>query len=99
MAQDSGTMIVTYAKLDEAARHIKTQADRLDQSLEAIQAKIRTVSDLWEGEAREAYNTAQAEWDKEARAVHTALLQISRAVQDASPAYQGGDKRAAANFL
>ncbi|MBT2506950.1 WXG100 family type VII secretion target [Streptomyces sp. ISL-98] len=99
MAQNDGTMIVTYAALDSAAGDIKSQADKLDQSLGAIKAKIAEVSELWAGEAREAYNAAQAEWDKEARAIHTSLLQISRAVQDAAPAYQAGDKRAAANFM
>ncbi|MFF2524594.1 WXG100 family type VII secretion target [Streptomyces sp. NPDC087420] len=98
MAQNDGTMIVTYTRLDDAARDIKTQADRLDQSLKAIQAKIRSVSDLWEGEAREAYNGAQAKWDKDAMAIHTALLQISRAVQEAAPAYKAGDQKAASNF-
>ena len=98
MAQNDGTMIVTYTSLEQAAGDIKKQADKLDGSLKAIQAKIRSVSDLWEGEARTAYNEAQARWDKEAMAIHTALLQIARAVQDAAPAYQAGDKKAAANF-
>ncbi|MFE9883399.1 WXG100 family type VII secretion target [Streptomyces scopuliridis] len=98
MANDDGTMIVTYASLDAAAGDIRKQADKLDRSLDAIQAKIRSVSDLWEGEAREAYNIAQADWDRKAKEIHTALLQISRAVQEAAPAYKAGDKRSAANF-
>lgn len=98
MAINDGTMLVTYSSLNEASSTIKAQADRLDQSLEAIQAKIRSVSDLWAGEAREAYNTSQAEWDKDAKGIHTALLQISKAVADAAPAYQAGDRKAAANF-
>ncbi|MFJ2111014.1 MULTISPECIES: WXG100 family type VII secretion target [unclassified Streptomyces] len=98
MAQDDGTMIVTYAKLEEAAQAINQQAGRLDASLRAIKAKIASVSDLWEGEAREAYNRSQAEWDKDAMAIHTALKQISAAVDDAGRNYRSGDKRAAANF-
>lgn len=99
MPYNDGTMLVTYAALDEAARTIKSQADRLDESLEAIQARISSVSALWAGDAREAYNTAQAEWDREARAIHTSLLQISRAVQEAAPAYRAGDRRAAQGFM
>ncbi|GAA4898260.1 WXG100 family type VII secretion target [Streptomyces coeruleoprunus] len=98
MANNDGTMIVTYARLDDAAGDIKKQADRLDASLKAIQAKIKSISSLWEGEAREAYNTAQADWDRRATAIHTSLTQISNAVREASPAYQAGDKKAASNF-
>ncbi|WP_434597293.1 WXG100 family type VII secretion target [Streptomyces sp. A5-4] len=98
MAHDDGTTVVTYARLDDAARDIKAQADRLDQSLDAIQAKIATLSDLWEGEAREAYNTAQRDWDREAKAIHTSLIQISQAVQRAAPDYKAGDIKGAQAF-
>ncbi|KUH36918.1 MULTISPECIES: WXG100 family type VII secretion target [Streptomyces] len=96
---NDGTMIVTYARLEDAARDIKKQADRLDQSLKAIKAKINSISELWQGDAREAYNTAQAEWDRKAMAIHTSLIQISNAVREAAPAYQQGDKKAASNFM
>ncbi len=99
MPANDGTMLVTYAALDDAARAIRTQANRLDQSLEAIKTKISAVSELWAGDAREAYNTAQAQWDREAQAIHTSLLQISRAVQNAAPAYREGDRKAAQGFL
>ncbi|MFI0982012.1 WXG100 family type VII secretion target [Streptomyces sp. NPDC021093] len=99
MSPNDGSMLVTYAALDEAARTIRSQADRLDESLEAIKAKIGSVSPLWSGEAREAYNAAQADWDREAKSIHTSLLQIARAVKEAAPAYQAGDRRAAQGFL
>ncbi|MDJ0460987.1 WXG100 family type VII secretion target [Streptomyces sp. H27-C3] len=98
MGHDDGSTVVTYARLDDAARDIKAQADRLDQSLDAIRGKIAAISDLWEGEAREAYNTAQRDWDKEAKAIHTSLTQISQAVQRAAPDYKAGDIKSAQNF-
>jgi WXG100 family type VII secretion target len=99
MPPNDGTMLVTYAALDEAARTIRAQAAQLDESLEAIKTKIASVSELWSGDAREAYNMAQSQWDREARAIHTSLLHISRAVQDAAPAYREGDRRAAQGFM
>ncbi|MFJ4922728.1 WXG100 family type VII secretion target [Streptomyces sp. NPDC088725] len=98
MAYDDGTMVVTYSSLEGAARDIRAQAKALETSLSDIQAKIASVSDVWAGDAREAYNTAQAKWNKEAAGIHQALDQIARAVESAAPAYQSGDKRAAANF-
>ncbi|MFI5805548.1 WXG100 family type VII secretion target [Streptomyces sp. NPDC051561] len=99
MTHNDGTMLVTYAALDNAARTIKSQADGLDQSLRAIKDKIATISELWAGDARDAYNMAQTQWDREAQAIHTSLIQISRAVEQAAPAYQAGDKRAAQGFM
>lgn len=98
MSQDDGTMVVTYSSLEQAAGDIRKQGKALETSLSDIQAKIRSISDLWAGEAREAYNIAQKQWDNEARAIHQALEQIASAVQTAGPAYHAGDKRGAANF-
>ncbi|MEU8544597.1 WXG100 family type VII secretion target [Streptomyces sp. NPDC048717] len=98
MAANDGVMLVTYASLEDAANTIDTQANRLDQALEAIQTKIRSVSNTWEGEAKAAADAAHAKWDNETRAIHAALQGISSAVRQAGPTYQAGDKRAAGFF-
>ncbi|WP_282694096.1 WXG100 family type VII secretion target [Streptomyces sp. CC208A] len=97
-ANNDGIMLVTYASLDEAANTIEAQAKRLDAALEDIQKRIRLVSNTWEGEAKAAADAAHTKWDQETRAIHTALQGISRAVRQAAPAYQAGDKRAAGFF-
>ncbi|WP_327679599.1 WXG100 family type VII secretion target [Streptomyces sp. NBC_00467] len=97
-ANNDGTMLVTYASLDEAASTIERQAKRLDDTLEAIQTQIRSVSNTWEGEAKTAADGAHRTWDNETRAIHTALKGIAKAVREAGPAYQTGDKKAASNF-
>ncbi|MDQ0940343.1 WXG100 family type VII secretion target [Streptomyces sp. V1I1] len=96
--QNDGIMLVTYASLDQAAGTIETQAKRLDEALEAIQTKIRGVSATFEGEAKTAADGAHAKWDQETRAIHTALKGIAKAVREAGPAYQAGDKKAAGYF-
>jgi WXG100 family type VII secretion target len=53
---------------------------------------------MWEGEAHQAYIKRQAEWDREARAIHEALHAIGRAVHAAGGDYMGGDKKAASYF-
>ncbi|MFE5510671.1 MULTISPECIES: WXG100 family type VII secretion target [unclassified Streptomyces] len=97
-SKNDGVMLVTYSSLDDAANTIEAQAKRLDQALEDIQTRIRSVSSTWEGEAKTAADGAHAKWDKETRAIHTALQGIAKAVRQASPAYQAGDKRAAGFF-
>ncbi|MFC4612294.1 WXG100 family type VII secretion target [Streptomyces maoxianensis] len=96
--QNDGTMVVTYASLEEAAALIEKQAARLDSSLEAIQTKIKGISATFEGEAKTAADSAHKKWDDETRKIHGALKGIAKAVRDAGPLYSSGDKRAAAQF-
>ncbi|MGW1463964.1 WXG100 family type VII secretion target [Streptomyces sp. NPDC002308] len=98
MSNTDGTTVVTYASLEAAAASIERQSKQLDEDLAAIKRRVASVSELWEGEAKSAYDTAQAGWDKDARSIHESLQQISRSVREASTAYQGGDKKAAQNF-
>lgn len=99
MSANDGTTVVTYASLDAAAASIERQGKQLDEDLAAIKSRVASVAELWQGEAKGAYDTAQAGWDKDARAIHESLLQISRSVREAASAYHGGDKKAAQNFM
>ncbi|WP_327178301.1 WXG100 family type VII secretion target [Streptomyces sp. NBC_01335] len=99
MSNNDGTTVVTYASLEAAAASIERQGKQLDEDLAAIKRRVASVAELWTGEAKSAYDTAQAGWDKDARSIHESLLQISRSVREASSAYQGGDKKAAQNFM
>ncbi|MFJ4965625.1 WXG domain conatining protein [Streptomyces sp. ADI96-02] len=98
MPNNDGTTVVTYASLDLAAAAIERQGKQLDEDLSAIKSMVASVSELWEGEAKQAYQQSQAKWDQDATAIRQNLADIARHVRDAAPAYRGGDKRAAANF-
>ncbi|MCX5105453.1 WXG100 family type VII secretion target [Streptomyces sp. NBC_00053] len=95
---NDGTMVVTYASLDLAAGAIDRQSKQLQEDLAAIKRMIANVSELWVGEAKSAYDTAQKGWDDDATAIHNALSEISRKVREAGGSYHAGDKRARANF-
>lgn len=96
--QNDGNMVVTYGSLEQAASVIEGQAKRLDESLEAIQTKIRGVSATFEGEAKTAADAAHKRWDNETRQIHNALKDIARKVREAGPTYQAGDKKSAGYF-
>ncbi|MBK3544498.1 WXG100 family type VII secretion target [Streptomyces rubiginosohelvolus] len=98
MGKNDGTTVVTYASLDLAAGEIKRQAGQLAKDLEEIRAMVAKVSEMWEGEAKEAYRTAQDKWRTDANAIRANLDDIAKKVLEASPTYRAGDKRAAANF-
>ncbi|MFG3206231.1 WXG100 family type VII secretion target [Streptomyces sp. NPDC048192] len=95
---NSGVTEVHYDGLDHIATEIANQAKNLEASLETIKREVQNVSGMWEGEAHQAYIKRQAEWDREARAIHEALHAIGRAVHAAGGDYMGGDKKAASYF-
>lgn len=96
---NSGDLEVTYGSLDETATRLANEAKELEASLEAIKQKVNGVSGMWEGEAHSAYALKQAAWDREARAIHEALVSIGRVVHQAGGDYRGGDKKAAGYFM
>ncbi|MFC3235448.1 WXG100 family type VII secretion target [Streptomyces nitrosporeus] len=91
-------MVVTYSSLEMAASSIDRQSKQLQEDLASIKRMVASVSELWVGEAKSAYDASQAGWDRDATAIHTALSDISRKVREAGTSYQAGDKRARANF-
>ncbi|MBM7441745.1 WXG100 family type VII secretion target [Streptomyces sp. HB132] len=98
MPTNDGTMVVTYSSLEQAAGDIDRQGRQLQEDLAAIKRVVASASELWVGEAKSAYDASRAGWDRDAEAIEKALAEISRKVRDAGAAYQGGDKRARANF-
>ncbi|MEE1743893.1 MULTISPECIES: WXG100 family type VII secretion target [unclassified Streptomyces] len=95
---NDGTMVVTYSSLELAASAIDRQSKQLQEDLASIKRMIANVSELWVGEAKSAYDSAQQGWNDDATAIHSALSEISRKVRDAGAAYHAGDKRARAHF-
>ncbi|MFC8231125.1 WXG100 family type VII secretion target [Streptomyces sp. NPDC057287] len=98
MPTNDGTMVVTYASLEQAAGDIDRQSRQLDEDLRSIKRMVASASELWVGEAKSAFDVSQVSWERDAKAIHAALTEISRKVRDAGTAYHAGDKRARANF-
>lgn len=92
-------MVVTYASLDSAATALGTQAKKLETDLADIKRMVASVAETWEGDAHSEYTRQQAQWDKEANDIHTALTQIAHVVGMAGGHYQGGDRKAASYFM
>lgn len=89
---------VNYGSLEEAANAIMTEAKHLRVDMEKVQAKIRSVSEIWDGEAHQAYSQAQVAWDQKADDLQNRLLSIAGEVRVASGNYSATDLRAAKMF-
>lgn len=91
-------MKVTYAALESAADDIQTQAKALRADLEEIQQAVKSVSEVWEGEAKQTYDQAQHTWDQKADHMQNLLMNIAAEIRVASGDYSATDQKAAGMF-
>lgn len=97
-SNDPTQLTVTYDSLDEAAASIQSAAEKLRRQLEDVQAAVRKVADVWEGDAKQVYDQVQHTWDQRADNLQNVLLSIAAEVKVASGDYRASDKKAASFF-
>lgn len=97
-ANNGDHLKVNYGSLEEAAAAITTEATNLRLDMEKVQAKIRSVSEIWDGDAKEAYSQAQVAWDQKADDLQNRLLSIAGEVRVASGNYSATDLKASRMF-
>ncbi|MET9502214.1 WXG100 family type VII secretion target [Streptomyces sp. NPDC006259] len=91
-------LAVTYGTMDALATELGDQAKKLEEDLEALRQAVLNVSSGWGGEAFQAFQGKSEEWNKHARGIHAALVQISQKVHTAGGDYRGGDLKGASYF-
>ncbi|MFJ1736989.1 WXG100 family type VII secretion target [Streptomyces sp. NPDC088254] len=91
-------LAVTYGTMDALATELGNQATKLEEDLEALRKAVLDVSAGWGGEAFNAFQGKSEEWNRHARGIHSALVQISKLVHSAGGDYRGGDLKGASYF-
>ncbi|ALV32968.1 WXG100 family type VII secretion target [Streptomyces sp. NPDC101209] len=92
------SILVNYATITNASTDVRTTAGRIKQQLEDLEASVKRVAATWEGEAQEGYQRKQREWDQTAQDLHSTLLKIATALQNAADNYQATEKSNAATW-
>ncbi|WP_280234015.1 WXG100 family type VII secretion target [Nocardia cyriacigeorgica] len=75
---------INYSKeqLIELANQIRASERRLQETQEELKGYVNGLVAEWDGAAREAYQTTQAEWDKAQQTIMTTLETIAKVVED-----------------
>ncbi|MFE9095589.1 WXG100 family type VII secretion target [Streptomyces sp. NPDC007264] len=92
-------LAVKYGTLDALATELGDQAKKLEEDLEALKKAVLHVSAGWGGDAHDEFAKKAQVWDGHARAIHSALVQISQRVHSAGGDYRGGDLKGASYFM
>jgi len=95
----NGTIKVTGADLEQMATDMKSANDSIKTRLDDLHTKLmNTFGATWSGAAREAYDTAKAQWDTQIAEMNQIMTDAHNNVISSQEQYAAGDKRAAGFF-
>lgn len=83
---------VTFAEIANAQTSIQQTSSSINQELEDLKSAISRLVATYTGQASEAYQAKQAQWDQAAAELNQTLHQISVAVGQANENYQSTEQ-------
>ncbi|MEV6714306.1 WXG100 family type VII secretion target [Lentzea sp. NPDC051208] len=84
---------VTFAEIAAASQTISSSATQVDGQLDELRAEVTKTLAGYQGDAREAYEVAQKQWDEAAADLQKVLAAIGTAVGQAGEAYEQAEKQ------
>jgi ESAT-6 family protein len=95
---DSGDLRVNHGMLDSTASNLSTRAQEIQAVLDQMDSDLRQLQANWDGEAKQAYEAAKAQWTAGMDGLRALLTRISSSVGEANLDYSTSDKRGASGF-
>jgi WXG100 family type VII secretion target len=77
---------------------LKSRAAAILGILENLESQVNVLQGSWDGQAKEAYRQAQAQWSKEANRLQQLANQIASMTGQISQTYTSFDSKAASQF-
>ncbi|PWD50524.1 WXG100 family type VII secretion target [Serinibacter arcticus] len=87
---------VGFSALETASGDITTGANGIASTLADLEGKLKNLEADWDGDAKEAYRVAQAQWNGALEDMKALLLQVGTTVTNSHDAYKGVEGKAAA---
>jgi early secretory antigenic target protein ESAT-6 len=81
------------AGIDALVDDMKGGLAKLEQRLEAMKNDLRPFVEQWDGSARQAYSTAQRDWDRQIEDCRLLLEDVRQAVIRSKEDYLAGELR------
>ncbi|MFC4224042.1 WXG100 family type VII secretion target [Lysinibacter cavernae] len=92
------SMSVTPEMVNSLSEQIRTDSNNIRQTLDTLEANVKTLKNSWQGEALESYNQAEREWKQLVEQMNATLVRISSATGEMANAYVSKDKANASLF-
>jgi WXG100 family type VII secretion target len=88
----SDGIVVDYATIHTAAEDCNKTGSELDSLFEDLKSRLAPLVDSWSGEAMEAWQQCQHEWNNSLDEMKQVLAQIATALPQIADGYQSTDK-------
>lgn len=89
---------IAYGGADEAGIDLKRQTDRIEEAIDELDSKVRTVKADWIGDAAEQYDERVREWRRNVEDMRKLLGHAQLALGDITDRYRRGDLQEANNW-
>lgn len=94
-----GTIRVAGADLEQMATDMKTANSSIQSRLDDLKSNLEKIFGAgWEGQAREAFDTAHAQWTTQIADMQQIMTDAHNNVITSRENYAAGDKKAAGFF-
>ncbi|MDH6113188.1 early secretory antigenic target protein ESAT-6 [Kitasatospora sp. MAP12-15] len=84
---DAGQILVNFGTIEGAGSEVRTTAATIKKQLDDLRTQVKRIADSWTGVAQEGYQARQNVWDAKAADLHSTLLQIATALDNAHANY------------
>jgi len=81
------------AGIDTLVNEMRSGLAKLEQRLETMKGDLRPYVEQWDGSARQAYSTAQRDWDTQIEECKLLLEDVRQAVIRSKEDYLAGELR------
>lgn len=81
-------IVVSFAAVEEAGANITTTFHKMTQELDDLKARLAPLAEAYQGQARDAWNAVQTDWNKNQDELNQVLSSIGTAVSQAAQDYQ-----------
>lgn len=86
-----GAIKVTYAAIEDAGASCKSAGGQIESLFENLKSQIAPLTESWHGDAQQAWQQRQVEWNKALEEMNALLMRVATALPQISEAYQRTD--------
>jgi 6 kDa early secretory antigenic target len=83
-----GEIKVSFAAVEEAGANIRSSFSKMVQELDTLKQQLAPMAEAYEGQARDAWNAVQTDWNKAQEELNQVLSSIGTAVAQAAQDYR-----------
>ncbi|GAA4491265.1 hypothetical protein GCM10023191_024920 [Actinoallomurus oryzae] len=97
-AISDGSFFVNHAGFNEAADSLQQESKNIQQVLDELTANLRPLVETWVGEAKDAYQIAQTNWNSAVTDMEGTLIRAYHASQEIHNNYIVADLQGSYSF-